>query len=125
MVPLFIQQCLMEMTKHAPFLYTTEIENLSQLCYRAFDNSNYDVRCTVAKLLGTVLATTQNPPKEFVKGMYEKLLFLIVRIYCLDLPAHFRGLSSHLSYVMSIILPLFLYSVHKKKLHLRLSHERK
>ncbi|XP_047496501.1 HEAT repeat-containing protein 5B-like isoform X1 [Penaeus chinensis] len=60
--------CLMEMTKHAPFLYTTEIENLSQLCYRAFDNSNYDVRCTVAKLLGTVLATTQNPPKEFVKG---------------------------------------------------------
>lgn len=63
-----VQQCLMEMTKHAPFLYTTEIENLSQLCYRAFDNSNYDVRCTVAKLLGTVLATTQNPPKEFAKG---------------------------------------------------------
>ncbi|XP_063873685.1 HEAT repeat-containing protein 5B-like [Scylla paramamosain] len=60
--------CLMEMTKHAPFMYTTEIENLSQLCYRAFDNSNYDVRCTVAKLLGVVLATTQNPPKEFVKG---------------------------------------------------------
>lgn len=60
--------CLMEMTKYAPFMYTTEIENLSQLCYRAFDNSNYDVRCTVAKLLGFVLATTQNPPKEFVKG---------------------------------------------------------
>ncbi|MPC13265.1 HEAT repeat-containing protein 5B [Portunus trituberculatus] len=60
--------CLMEMTKHAPFMYTTEIENLSQLCYRAFDNSNYDVRCTVAKLLGFVLATTQNPPKEFIKG---------------------------------------------------------
>lgn len=58
----------MEMTKYAPFMYTTEIENLSQLCYRAFDNSNYDVRCTVAKLLGFVLATTQNPPKEFVKG---------------------------------------------------------
>ncbi|KAK7086919.1 HEAT repeat-containing protein 5B [Halocaridina rubra] len=60
--------CLMEMTKHALFLYTTEIENLSQLCYRAFDNSNYDVRCTVAKLLGTLLATTQNPPKELLKG---------------------------------------------------------
>ena len=61
-------QCLLEMTKHAPFLYTTEMENLSQLCYRAFDNSNYDVRCTVAKLLGTLLATTQNPPKELLKG---------------------------------------------------------
>lgn len=60
--------CLLEMTKHAPFLYTTEIENLSQLCYRAFDNSSYDVRCTVAKLLGTLLATTQNPPKELLKG---------------------------------------------------------
>lgn len=67
----------MEMTKHASFMYTTEIENLSQLCYRAFDNSNYDVRCTVAKLLGFVLATTQNPPKEFVKGKVYHITFAL------------------------------------------------
>ncbi|KAK3872016.1 hypothetical protein Pcinc_014808 [Petrolisthes cinctipes] len=73
--------CLMEMTKHAPFLYTTEIENLSQLCYRAFDNSNYDVRCTVAKLLGTMLATTQNPPKDYAKGSSKGG---IVRLMSLD-----------------------------------------
>ena len=57
------------MIKYAPFLYTTEIENLSQICFRAFDNANYDVRCAVAKLLGTLLATTQNPPKEVLKGI--------------------------------------------------------
>ncbi|XP_076062392.1 HEAT repeat-containing protein 5B isoform X2 [Oratosquilla oratoria] len=69
--------CLMEMTKYAPFLYTTEIENLSQLCYRAFDNSSYDVRCTVAKLLGTLLATTQNPPKELLKGSSKNVMKLM------------------------------------------------
>ncbi|XP_045624859.2 LOW QUALITY PROTEIN: HEAT repeat-containing protein 5B [Procambarus clarkii] len=90
--------CLMEMTKHASFLYTTEIENLSQLCYRSFDNSNYDVRCTVAKLLGTVLATTQNPPKEFAKGSkggVVKLLSLEEALTIL-LTGFLRGGSSFL-----------------------------
>ncbi|KAJ8926889.1 hypothetical protein NQ314_020740, partial [Rhamnusium bicolor] len=44
-------RCLLEMLNHAPFLYTTELESLATLCFRAFDGSNYEVRCAVAKLL--------------------------------------------------------------------------
>lgn len=52
-------RCLLEMINHAPFLYTSELESLATLCFRAFDGSNYEVRCSVAKLLGTLVATTQ------------------------------------------------------------------
>ncbi|XP_035795825.1 HEAT repeat-containing protein 5B-like isoform X2 [Anopheles albimanus] len=52
--------CLLEMTQHAPFLYTSELESLASLCFRAFDSCNYEVRCAVAKLLGTLIACTQN-----------------------------------------------------------------
>lgn len=57
-------RCLLELLKHAPFLYTTELENLATLCFRAFDNSNYETRCAVAKLLGTLIATTQNQKND-------------------------------------------------------------
>lgn len=49
------------MLNHAPFLYTTEIESVATLCFRAFEGSNYEVRCAVAKLLGTLVAMTQLP----------------------------------------------------------------
>lgn len=49
------------MLNHAPFLYTTEIESVATLCFRAFEGSNYEVRCSVAKLLGTLVAMTQLP----------------------------------------------------------------
>lgn len=60
--------CLLEMLQHAPFLYTTELESLASLCFRAFDGmsqngSTYEVRCAVAKLLGNLIALTQTPPK--------------------------------------------------------------
>ncbi|CAN8009029.1 unnamed protein product, partial [Ixodes pacificus] len=29
------------------------------ICFRAFEGSNYEVRCTVARLLGTLVAITQ------------------------------------------------------------------
>jgi len=51
------------MLNHAPFLYTTELESLATLCFRAFDGSNYEVRCAVAKLLGTLIAATQQTQK--------------------------------------------------------------
>lgn len=52
------------MLNHAPFLYTTELEHVAQHCYRAFEGSNYEVRCAVAKLLGSLAAMTQiTPPK--------------------------------------------------------------
>lgn len=49
------------MLNHAPFLYMTEIESVATLCFRAFEGSNYEVRCSVAKLLGTLAAMTQIP----------------------------------------------------------------
>ncbi|XP_055847565.1 HEAT repeat-containing protein 5B isoform X1 [Episyrphus balteatus] len=55
-------KCMLEMINHAPFLYQTELESLATLCFRSFDGSNYEVRCAVAKLLGTLLAFTQAPP---------------------------------------------------------------
>lgn len=49
------------MLNHALFLYTTEIESVATLCFRAFEGSNYEVRCAVAKLLGSLVAMTQIP----------------------------------------------------------------
>lgn len=57
-------KCLLEMLNHAPFLYTVELESLATLCFRAFDGSNYEVRCTVAKLLGSLTAITQHKTKK-------------------------------------------------------------
>lgn len=57
-------KCLLEMINHAPFLYTTELENMAALCFRAFDGSNYEVRCAVAKVLGTLIAFTQNQQQQ-------------------------------------------------------------
>ena len=42
-------------------MYTTELDNMASLCFKAIDGSNYDVRCDVAKLLGRLLAATLSP----------------------------------------------------------------
>ncbi|KAM8704571.1 hypothetical protein ACLKA7_009082 [Drosophila subpalustris] len=52
-------RCILKMIYSAPFLYQAELESLGNLCFRAFDGSNYEVRCAVAQLLGTLLAYTQ------------------------------------------------------------------
>lgn len=57
-------KCLLELVNHASFLYTTELESMASLCFRAFDGSNYEVRCAVASLLGNLIAFTQQPPKH-------------------------------------------------------------
>ncbi|KAL1493305.1 hypothetical protein ABEB36_011384 [Hypothenemus hampei] len=57
-------KCLLELLKHAPFLHGSELESLASLCFRAFDGSNYEVRCSVARLLGTLVAHTQLNQKE-------------------------------------------------------------
>lgn len=62
-------RCLLEMLNHAPFLYTTELENVATLCFRAFDGSNYEVRCAVAKLLGSLIAFTQKQQQTGTKGV--------------------------------------------------------
>jgi len=60
-VCVYVIQCLCELVNEASFLYTTELDNVTSLCFRAMDSSNYDVRCDVAKLLGHLLAATQAP----------------------------------------------------------------
>lgn len=62
-------KCLLEMMNHAPFLYTTELENVASLCFRAFDGSNYEVRCAVANLLGSLIAFTQQQQQPIGKGV--------------------------------------------------------
>lgn len=47
------------MIKHAPFMYTSELESMAALCFRAFDGANYEARYAIAKLLGTLVASTQ------------------------------------------------------------------
>ncbi|XP_014227190.1 HEAT repeat-containing protein 5B isoform X3 [Trichogramma pretiosum] len=80
-------KCLLEMLHHAPFLYTTEIESVATLCFRAFEGSNYEVRCSVAKLLGTLVAMTQlpapkgqNPPAALNKNAKQTSLEEVLNI---------------------------------------------
>ena len=49
-------ECLVEMMDHASFLYTTELENMASLCFRALEGSNYSARQSVARLLGVLVA---------------------------------------------------------------------
>ncbi|XP_074651872.1 HEAT repeat-containing protein 5B-like [Tubulanus polymorphus] len=60
-------KCLSELVNQAPFTYSTETENMVSLCFRAMDGSNYDVRCSVAKLLAQLLAAALNP-KSYMPG---------------------------------------------------------
>lgn len=79
-------QCLLEMLNHAPFLYTTEIESVATLCFRAFEGSNYEVRCSVAKLLGTLVAMTQLPspkiknPTSIQAKIYYENIYMYIQI---------------------------------------------
>lgn len=54
-------KCLLELQREAAFLWTSELENVATLCFRALEGSNYSVRVSVAKLLGTLLAAAVEP----------------------------------------------------------------
>ncbi|XP_011618311.2 LOW QUALITY PROTEIN: HEAT repeat-containing protein 5A [Takifugu rubripes] len=54
-------KCLLELQREAVFLWTSELENIATLCFRAFEGSDYNVRVSVAKLLGTLLAAAVEP----------------------------------------------------------------
>ncbi|KAF3842288.1 hypothetical protein F7725_024239 [Dissostichus mawsoni] len=56
-----VAKCLLELQNEAVFMWTTELENVATLCYKALEGSNYGVRVEVAKLLGTVMATALLP----------------------------------------------------------------
>ncbi|CAK6984560.1 HEAT repeat-containing protein 5A, partial [Scomber scombrus] len=54
-------KCLLELQREAAFLWSSELENVATLCFRAFEGSNYNVRVSVATLLGTLLAAAVEP----------------------------------------------------------------
>ena len=51
------------MSHYATFLYTTELDNVAQICCRALDGSSHDVRRHISKLLGTLVSFTQKVQK--------------------------------------------------------------
>ncbi|XP_041927422.1 HEAT repeat-containing protein 5A isoform X1 [Alosa sapidissima] len=54
-------KCLLELQREAVFLWSSELEGVTTLCFRAFEGSCYDVRVAVSKLLGTLLAAALQP----------------------------------------------------------------
>ncbi|XP_034040274.1 HEAT repeat-containing protein 5B [Thalassophryne amazonica] len=61
-----VAKCLLELQNEAVFMWTTELENVATLCFKALEGSNYGVRVEVAKLLGTVMATALMPKQAAV-----------------------------------------------------------
>ncbi|XP_043929761.1 HEAT repeat-containing protein 5A isoform X2 [Protopterus annectens] len=57
-------KCLLELQNEAVFMWTTELENVATVCFKAFEGSTYDVRVAVSRLLGTVLATAVMPKQN-------------------------------------------------------------
>lgn len=52
-------RCLHEMIQHAVFLYTTDLVDVFSTCFRSLEGSNYELRCEIAKVLGALVAITQ------------------------------------------------------------------
>ncbi|XP_068183363.1 HEAT repeat-containing protein 5B isoform X2 [Antennarius striatus] len=61
-----VAKCLLELQNEAVFMWTTELENVATLCFKALEGSNYGVRVAVANLLGTVMATALMPKQAAV-----------------------------------------------------------
>lgn len=60
-------KCLLSMAKVTSLLYTPpsasgDLDNLAQTCFRALDGASYEARKDIAKLLGTLVAFTQQAP---------------------------------------------------------------
>uniref|UniRef100_A0A4W3GFI6 HEAT repeat-containing protein 5B n=1 Tax=Callorhinchus milii TaxID=7868 RepID=A0A4W3GFI6_CALMI len=61
-----VAKCLLELQNESVFMWTTELENVVTLCFKALEGSNYGVRVAVSKLLGTVMATALMPKQAAV-----------------------------------------------------------
>ncbi|MGH0172346.1 UNVERIFIED_CONTAM: hypothetical protein FKN15_063175 [Acipenser sinensis] len=76
-------KCLFELQNEAVFMWSSELENVATLCFKAFEGSNYDVRVAVSKLLGTILATAimpkqaPGPRQSFHKSSLEDVMDLL------------------------------------------------
>ena len=49
-------KCTLELSKHASYLCTTDLDAMLSVCLKALEDSNYDVRVQVAQLLGVLMA---------------------------------------------------------------------
>ncbi|KAL0983671.1 hypothetical protein UPYG_G00131110 [Umbra pygmaea] len=61
-----VAKCFLELQNEAVFMWTSELENVATLCFKALEGSNYGVRVAVSKLLGTVMATALMPKQAAV-----------------------------------------------------------
>ncbi|KAM4693258.1 HEAT repeat-containing protein 5B [Discoglossus pictus] len=61
-----VAKCLLELQSEAVFMWTAELENVATHCFKALEGSNYGVRVSVSKLLGTVMATALMPKQATV-----------------------------------------------------------
>lgn len=50
-------KCLLELQSEATFMWSTDLDSVVTLCFKAFESSNYEVQIAVSKLLGTVLVS--------------------------------------------------------------------
>ncbi|GFO34553.1 heat repeat-containing protein 5b, partial [Plakobranchus ocellatus] len=66
-------KCMDELVNEAPFMSTTELETVASICFRALEGSNYDARCTIAKLLGNLMAAAQSPKQPYSKTKPARL----------------------------------------------------
>lgn len=68
-------------------MWTTELENVATLCFKALEGSNYGVRVSVAKLLGTVMATALMPKQAAGRlkqkcGLIAEFIIFLVILVC-------------------------------------------
>ena len=68
LVSLSLSKCALELSKHSTFLYSQDLDSVTNTCLRALDGSNYTVRCSVVSLLGTLLSLTQKPVHKSLRG---------------------------------------------------------
>ncbi|XP_056616442.1 HEAT repeat-containing protein 5B isoform X1 [Triplophysa dalaica] len=61
-----VAKCLLELQNEAVFIWTTELENVATLCFKALEGSTYGVRVAVSTLLGTAMATALMPKQATV-----------------------------------------------------------
>ncbi|KAK7148026.1 hypothetical protein R3I93_012360 [Phoxinus phoxinus] len=61
-----VAKCLLELQNEAVFIWTTELENVATLCFKALEGSTYGVRVAVSSLLGTAMATALMPKQATV-----------------------------------------------------------
>lgn len=73
-------------------MWTTELENVATSCFKALEGSNYGVRVSVAKLLGTVMATALMPKQAAgrLKDRFSLVAELISFYLCVNVcfPSH-------------------------------------